>query len=87
MTMLQSALRRKTFANPLSESAPRFARRTRRVTDLALLLVHATGGRQVERLMQRLGLPQSDDTMLWSLKRQMVNRGDLTPVRVVGIDD
>ncbi|WP_174254951.1 transposase family protein, partial [Acidisphaera sp. S103] len=28
----------KTFVNPLSQSAPRFARRTRRVTDLALLL-------------------------------------------------
>jgi transposase len=77
----------KTFVNPLAQSAPRFARRTRRVTDVALLLVHATGGRPAERLMRRLGLPQSDDTMLRSLKRQTANRGDPTPVRVVGIDD
>lgn len=61
---------RKTFVSPLPESAPPFARRTRRVTDLALVLVHATGGRPTERLMKRLGLPQSDDTMLRSLKRQ-----------------
>jgi hypothetical protein len=57
------------------------------VTDLALLLVHAAGGRPAERLMKRLGLSQSDDTLLRSLKRQTANNGDLTPVRVVGIDD
>jgi hypothetical protein len=78
---------RKTFVTPLPESAPRFARRTRRVTDLALLLVHAAGGRPAERLMKRLGLSQSDDTLLRSLKHQTANNGDPTPVRVVGIDD
>lgn len=36
--------------------------------------------------MKRLGLPQSDDTMLRSLKRQTANRGDPAPVRVIGID-
>jgi hypothetical protein len=55
---------RKTFVTPLPESAPPFARRTRRVTDLALLLVHAAGGRPAERLMKRPGLSQSDDTLL-----------------------
>ncbi|WP_409455288.1 ISL3 family transposase [Methylosinus sp. H3A] len=78
---------RKAFVTPLPESAPRFARRTRRVTDLTLLLVHAAGGRPAERLMRRLGLSQSDDTLLRSLKRQTANNGDPTPVRVVGIDD
>ena len=37
--------------------------------------------------MKRLGLSQSDDTLLRSLKRQTANNGDPTPVRVVGIDD
>jgi hypothetical protein len=62
-------------------------RRTRRVTDLALLLVHATGGRPAAPLMKRLGLPQSDDAMLQSLKRQTANHGDPTPVRLVATDN
>jgi transposase len=77
----------KTFVNPLPQCAPRFARRTRRVTNLALVLVHATGGRPAERLIKRLGIPQSDDTMLRSLKRRVADRAGSSPLRVVGIDD
>jgi transposase len=70
MAMPYPRCARKTFVTPLPESAPPFARRTRRVADLALLLVHAAGGRPAERLMKRPGLSQSDDTLLRSLKRQ-----------------
>jgi hypothetical protein len=37
--------------------------------------------------MTRLGLPQSDDTILRQLKRHQAERGEATPVRVAGIDD
>ncbi len=37
--------------------------------------------------MTRLGLPQSDDTLLRALKRRLVDRQDVEPVRVVGVDD
>jgi hypothetical protein len=37
--------------------------------------------------MKRLGLPQSDDTILRQLKRHQAERGQATPVRVAGIDD
>jgi transposase len=37
--------------------------------------------------MARLGLPQSDDTILRQLKRHQTERGKATAVRVVGIDD
>jgi hypothetical protein len=37
--------------------------------------------------MKRLGLPQSDDTILRQLKRYQAQRGTATPVRVAGIDD
>jgi len=37
--------------------------------------------------MARLGLPQSDDTILRQLKRHQAERGEATPVRVAGIDD
>jgi hypothetical protein len=35
----------------------------------------------------RLGLPQSDDTLLRSLKRHAARRQETASVRVVGIDD
>jgi transposase len=64
-----------------------FARRRRRVSNLARLLTHAAGGRPAERLMARLGLRQSDDTLRQSLKRHAAGRNEKAQVRVVGIDD
>src|SRR3984885_11649613 len=60
---------RKTFSDLLPRIAQPFARRTRRVSELAQLVGHAARGRPAERLMTRLGLPQSDDTILRQLKR------------------
>jgi hypothetical protein len=57
------------------------------VSELAHLIGHAAGGRPAERLMTRLGLPQSDDTILRQLKRHQAERRAATPVRVAGIDD
>jgi transposase len=78
---------RQTFSDLLPRIARPFARRTRRVSELAHLVGHAAGGRPAERLMARLGLPQSDDTILRQLKRHQTERGEATAVRVVGIDD
>ena len=47
----------------------------------------ATGGRPAERLMKRLGMPVSDDTILRHLKRQVARLRAKTTVRVAGIDD
>ncbi|HEY2132901.1 MAG TPA: transposase [Acetobacteraceae bacterium] len=48
---------------------------------------HAAGGRPAERLIASLGLPQSDDAILRSLKRHVGARNKAATVRVVGIDD
>jgi transposase len=48
---------------------------------------HGVGGRPGERLMKRLGMPVSDDTILRQLKRRVAARGAPTNVRVAGIDD
>ena len=45
------------------------------------------GGRPAERLMASLGLRQSDDTILRSLKRHPGARDEAAMLRVVGIDD
>jgi hypothetical protein len=87
MAMPQSALQPENLRQPfVAERASVRAADTPRHRFVA-----SAGSRHwrvpAERLMRRLGLPQSDDTMLRSLKRQTANRGDPTPVRVVGIDD
>ena len=78
---------RQTFSDCLPEIVPAFARRTCRVIELARLLAHTAGGRPAERLMTRLGMPESNDTLLRSLKREVANRHGAAPARVVGIDD
>ncbi|MGI4959941.1 MAG: ISL3 family transposase [Janthinobacterium lividum] len=78
----------KTFADRLPRVAARHARRTDHVAELVRLLGHAAGGRPAERLMARLGMPVSDDTILRHLKRQPAARTGMPPAcRVVGIDN
>jgi transposase len=48
---------------------------------------HSAGGRPAERLLSRLGLPQSDDTVLRNLKRYVTEHRKGSATRVVGIDD
>ena len=57
------------------------------MADLTRLFGHAAGGRPAERLMARLGLPQSDDTILRHLKRHAGAPAEAATVRVVGVDD
>jgi transposase len=76
---------RQSFVERLENSAPSHARRTRRVSELARVLGHATGGLAAERLLYHLGVPQSDDTVLRIVKRGVARR--TTPLRVAGIDD
>ena len=58
------------------------------MAELVRLLGHAAGGRAAERLMTRLGMPMSDDTILRPLKRRAATFTSTQPVlRVVGIDD
>ena len=51
------------------------------------LLGHSTGGRAGERLIGRLGVPISDDTILRHLKRNASWVDDEPPARIIGIDD
>jgi len=64
-----------------------YARRTKRVAKLVGLLGHGTGGRPGERLMNQLGMPVSDDTILRHLKRSASRADDEPPARIIGIDD
>lgn len=78
---------RQTFIDRLPMIAAPYARRTRRVGEIVGLLGHSTGGRPGERLMERLGMPVSDDTILRQLKLDATVAHCNSEVRVVGIDD
>jgi transposase len=81
------ACQRRTFAERLPEMAAPLARRTARAAELVHLFGHGVGGRPGERLMKRIGMPTSDDTILRCLKWRAKARRPETSARVVGIDD
>ena len=78
---------RKTFVERLSSSVSPFARRTSRVAELVRLFCHAAGGRVSERLLARLAMQVSDNTILRHFKNYARGVGDAQPIRMVGIDD
>jgi len=71
----------------MPEIAAPLARRIARAAELVHLFGHGVGGRTGERLMKRIGMPTSDDTILRHLKRRAREPRPETSVRVVGIDD
>jgi Transposase/zinc-finger of transposase IS204/IS1001/IS1096/IS1165 len=84
---LKRECERETFTDQLPEIVCPRARRTQRIAQLVHLLGYGAGGRPAERLMKRLAMPVSDDTILRHLKRQVAHLHAKTTVRVAGIDD
>lgn len=78
---------RKTFATQLPEVAASRARRTDRAAEVVYLFGHGVGGRPGERLIKRMGMPTSDDTILRCVKRRVNERRSEGKPRVVGVDD
>ena len=76
---------RRTFSDQIASIARPFARRTSHVGEIVSHLGHATGGRPAERLLHRLGLGVSDDTVLRQLKNRAQDNAE-SP-KVLGIDD
>ena len=62
-----------------------YARRTSRQAQLLGHVAHAAGGTPAERLLRRLGIRVSDDTIL----RQLLRAAQVVPprARIIGIDD
>ncbi len=82
---LALACPRRTFSDQIASIARPFARRTSRVGEIVSHLGHAAGGRPAERLLHRLGLGVSDDTVLRQLKKCVQGTAELPTV--IGIDD
>jgi hypothetical protein len=60
---------RKIFTERVAELAAPWARRTTRLQEVVRLIGHGMGGGPGERLLSRLGMAVSDDTILRAVKR------------------
>ena len=82
-----AACARQTFVAPNADLLRPHGRRARRAEQIVRLIGHSVGGRPGERLLGRLGLTTSDDTIIRVSKRGHQGQAPEYPVRVVGIDD
>lgn len=80
------ACARKIFAEPIPEVARSHARWTTRVGEIIRLIGYTAGGLPGSRILDRLAIPISDDTVIRTVKASGdASAGD--PVRHLGIDD
>ena len=77
----------KVFAERLPGLADLRARVTRRQKQIVRLVGYALGGRPGSRLLHRLGLPTSTDTVLRRVTRSVTSSADHGKVKVLGVDD
>jgi len=80
--------RRKIFAEQLPAVAARSARATTRLCEILGIVGYALGGLPGERLLKRLGINSSDDTVLRRVKKRSRGTSQIQPaVRVLSVDD
>jgi transposase len=82
---LNSACQRSTFAEDCGQTLPRYARRTKEVSDTLLQIALIVGGEAGARVAAKHGLPTSPDTLLRLVRRQPQPITS-TPT-ILGIDD
>jgi len=78
--------RRQIFAERLPGVAAQWARETDRLTQNLRLVGYLLGGRPASRLLERLGMKASRDTVLRRIKQGSAPKTQ-TQVRVLGVDD
>lgn len=80
-----NACSRKVFCERLPQFLPVYARRTARLAETLTLLAFALGGEYGARLVKRLGMPVSRDTLLRLIRRQSIS--PMSNFRAIGVDD
>jgi len=76
---------RKIFCERLPQLLPVYARRTARLARTLGLLAFALGGEYGARLVKKLGMPVSRDTLLRLIRRHRLVTA--SSFRVIGVDD
>jgi transposase len=82
-----SSCPRKIFCERLPRIARPCARQTDRVCEIVRLIGYVAGGLPGQRLLARLSLPTSDDTVLRRGRHLPAEAASALPVRHLGVDD
>lgn len=78
---------RKVFCERLPGVALTYARQTKRTAELIRAVGYVAGGRPGERLLLRLAIEVSDDTVLRRVRQQPVEPTQPDVIRALGVDD
>ena len=79
--------RRQVFCQRLERAMEKQAIETRRCEEIVRQVAYALGGRPGQRLIRRLGLRCSRNTLLRRIKRWAQSRPCAENISVVGVDD
>jgi transposase len=82
-----SDCKQKIFCQRLASVTHKRAQETNRLREVTQMTGYTLGGRPGERLLARLGLPVSDDTLLRRIKQRAKSRPPSASIPVVGVDD
>jgi hypothetical protein len=63
-----------------------YARQTERAAEIVRLVVYVAGGRPGQRILERLSMRTSDDTVLRRTQGESAHQ-DCLPVRNLGVDE
>ena len=78
---------RKIFAERLPDIGRQYARRTTRLLEVVRLVGYAAGGLPGSRLLNRLAIPISDDSVLRAVAKPFESALVDEPIRHLGVDD
>jgi len=82
-----SSCPRKIFCERLPQVARVYARQTDRASEIVRLVGYVAGGRPGQRLLSRLSIATSDDTVLRRVRREPAQAPAAIPIRNLGVDD
>ena len=76
---------RQIFCERLPQLIKKYARRTQRLAASLTILAFALGGKEGQRVVSKIGMPASGDTLLRLIRKQP--DAQLPEPRVIGVDD
>lgn len=82
-----SSCPRKIFCERLPEIARAYGRQAQRVAEIVRLIGYVAGGLPGQRLLARLAIAVSDDTVARRVREQPPEQVSVTPIRHLGVDD
>ena len=78
---------RKIFCERLPEIARAYGRQAERVAEIVRLIGYVAGGLPGQRLLARLAIAVSDDTVVRRVREKPPEEVSVTPIRHLGVDD